>query len=52
MKKNMKKKLRDWTNDELLKRYSYLKSKLSIKGEPSNQMKYINYHLKKRRVKI
>ncbi len=32
--------------DLLKKRYNYLASK-SHKGNESNQMKYINYHLKK-----
>ena len=42
--KNKKEKV-----DLLKKRYNYLKSK---NAEPSNQMKYINYHLKKMGVGI
>jgi len=43
---NKKKKV-----DILKKRYNYLKSK-NYKDQPNNQMKYINYHLKKLGAKI
>ena len=37
--------------DQLKKRYKYLKSK-NYFDQPSNQMKYISFHLKKLGVKI
>ena len=49
----MKKKLREWEDHELTKRYNYLKAKQSPKADDiSNQMKYLKYHLRKRGVKI
>jgi len=45
-----KRKLQNMTTDQLVKRLSYLKSKQKPnEKEPSNQMKYINYHMKRLR---
>ena len=53
MKTNTKKKLRDFSNQELEKRYHYLKSKQSPKVESDSlQMKYIRYHLRKRGINV
>jgi len=46
MKGKRKLKLRVWTTPQLKKRLQYLKSKWPKKV--TNEMKYINYHLKKR----
>ena len=53
MKPKTKGKLRTYTDNELRKRFNYLKSKLSPGADNiSNEMMYIKYHLKKRGIKI
>lgn len=48
MKTNTKNKLREMSLNQLNKRYNYLKSKQSPKANGnSNQMKYVQFHIKK-----
>ena len=49
MKKQQKRRLRDMSGDQLVKRYSYLQSKPFTKD--SRQSKYVLYHLRRRGLK-
>jgi ribosomal protein L29 len=48
MKTNTKKRLREMTKKQLNKRLKYLKSKLPEKKTGSNEIRYIQYQLKRR----
>jgi hypothetical protein len=53
MKTNNKGKIQTMTSEQLIKRYNYLKSKLPPKADDiSNQMKYILFHARKRKIKV
>jgi hypothetical protein len=53
MKSNTKRKIGEMSDHELVKKYHYLRSKLSPKANDiSVQMKYIKFHIKKRGLSI
>lgn len=53
MKTNSKRKMREMEDHQLIKRYNYLKSKLPAKAiDISNQMKYLLFHIRKRKLDI